>query len=86
VADGWPAIDTDAHAVLTEAIRVIRPGGRLILLDPVATGGFLGFGRAPAPSPSEMTTRLISLGLRAARLLAEADGIRYFEAVKGRPE
>jgi len=87
VVEGWPATETDARAVLNEAIRVIRPGGRLIVLDPVNRAGLFGFlKKADATPPEETTARLLALGLRAARYLAEVDGVRYFEAVKRRPD
>lgn len=85
IADGLPALETDANGVLSEAIRVIRPGGRLILLDPVGRPGLFGLFRVsggPAPPPEQITDRLTGVGLRAARFLAEVDGVRYFEAVK----
>ena len=70
----------------SELVRAVlrQKPRRLILLDPVGTGGLFGIGKKAAPPPEEMTTRLLSLGLRAARFLAEVDGIRYFEAVKRR--
>jgi len=84
VVDGWPEVDSDANAILGEAIRVIRPGGRLILLDPVGKGGLFGLAKQAGAPPEEMTQRLLTLGLRAARFLAEVEGVRYFEAVKRR--
>ncbi len=88
LVDGLPAPGDPASAALHEAIRIVRPGGRLILLDPVGRAGMFGTFRkssAPAPPTEEVNARLIASGLRAARFLAEVDGIRYFEAVKHRP-
>lgn len=87
IVDGLPAFADDAATVLAEAIRVVRPSGRLILLDPVERPGLFGLFRSsdvPAPPPETVVATLTSAGLRAARFLAAVEGVRYFEAVKGR--
>ncbi|NQW04180.1 MAG: methyltransferase domain-containing protein [Acidobacteria bacterium] len=83
---GLSALGELADATLAEAVRVIRPGGRLILFDPVEQVGLFGRRRSVAPPVPEESVRhrLGTVGLRGARLLAHADGVRYFEAVKPR--
>ncbi len=87
IADGLRALEGQAPQVLGEAIRVVRPGGRIILLDRVGRPGLFGLIRnadASAEPSEKVIATLTAAGLRAARLLAEVDGVRYFEAVKGR--
>ncbi len=74
-------------AALAEAIRVVRPSGRIVVLDHVSRPGLFGLLRnaeASAEPAGKIVAMLGAAGLRAARLLAEVEGVRYFEAVKGR--
>ena len=88
IADGLRALEGQATQVLGEAIRVVRPGGRIILLDRVGRPGLFGLIRNNADASAEPADKVVAMlgaaGLRAARLLAEVEGVRYFEAVKGR--
>jgi ubiquinone/menaquinone biosynthesis C-methylase UbiE len=72
--------------VAQEAARVLRPGGRCMVIDTMARGGMAGlFGGQPAPSaddPREAIEILKSQGFVAVRVLAERDGLRFIEAVK----
>jgi ubiquinone/menaquinone biosynthesis C-methylase UbiE len=71
--------------ILAEAARVVRDGGRVIVIEAARRPGLLGLLQRPArPTVDGGTIRdlLVSLGLRAARVLAEADGAVYVEAVK----
>ncbi|MBK9242522.1 MAG: methyltransferase domain-containing protein [Acidobacteria bacterium] len=89
IVDGLRTLEGEAAQVLSEAIRVVRPGGRVVLLDRVSRPGLFGLVRAAEASaePAEkVVSTLGAAGLRAARLLAEVEGVRYFEAVKGRTE
>jgi ubiquinone/menaquinone biosynthesis C-methylase UbiE len=74
-------------AVLSEAARVVREGGRLLVIEDAPRPGLLGFlGRGKTPRADGGTVRdlLLTVGLRAARVLAESDGVMYVEAVKPR--
>jgi ubiquinone/menaquinone biosynthesis C-methylase UbiE len=89
IVAGLRASDGQAAAVLSETIRVVRPGGRIVLLDTVSRPGLFGlFRNADASAePAEKVVAMLGVaGLRAARLLAEVEGVRYFEGVKGRAE
>ena len=76
----WPA---DARLPrLSEALRVTRPAGRLILIVP-AVKSLLG-GGAPLVKDDEVLLLLTRLGTVANRKLARVDRASYFEARKPR--
>jgi ubiquinone/menaquinone biosynthesis C-methylase UbiE len=71
-------------AVIAEASRVLRPGGRCLVIDTTARGrvsGFFGGQASPAPGP-DATEPLAEQGFVATRVLAEREGLRFVEAVK----
>jgi ubiquinone/menaquinone biosynthesis C-methylase UbiE len=73
--------------IASEAARVARPGGRVMVIEETERRGFrrLLMRDAPRPIPTEEIRTLLSdAGLRAARVLAEVDGIAYVDAVKPR--
>lgn len=85
VVDGLAAPEGSAGPILAEAVRVIRSGGRLVLFDRVSRPGLFGLWRSPAESvqPADtITATLAATGLRGVRLLADVDGVRYFEGTK----
>jgi len=81
------AADAVAHVdpalVLEHVLRILRPGGRIIVVDGSRASGFFrstgGAERLPAQT---ILTRLEQAGTRARRQLAEVDGVSYYEARK----
>lgn len=75
--------NADAAVVLEHALRALRPGGRIIVVDGSRASGFFrstsGAGRLPAQT---ILTRLEQAGTRARRQLADVDGVSYYEARK----
>jgi ubiquinone/menaquinone biosynthesis C-methylase UbiE len=85
LASGLAVLGGTAAAVLSEAVRVVRPGGRVVVIEAVSRPGLFGLFRTPLESvqPPETTTgTLAAAGLRGVRLLAEVEGVRYFEGTK----
>ena len=73
-------------AAVQEAWRVLRPGGRCMVIDTLARGGASAiFGAQSTPTASSATEAIEVLkgqGFVAVRTLAERDGLRFVEAVK----
>jgi SAM-dependent methyltransferase len=65
-----------------EVIRVLRPGGRCVVVTKGAQGG-LGHHAAPgAPASAGILEDMRGAGFRAPRLLAEREGLAFAEAVR----
>ena len=75
--------DVDPALVLEHALRVLRPGGRLIVVDGARSSGFFRSAGGAARLPTQtILARLEQAGTRARRQLAEVDGVSYYEARK----
>ena len=82
---GLAALGTDAPSVLAEAIRVVRPGGRITICEPLPREGLFRLAQTvPITDPKDVVARLTAAGLRAARHLGSLDGTAYFEAARPR--
>jgi len=82
---GLAPLGPEAATVLSEAARVVRSGGRVVIIDGVGRPGLFGLLRssdAPTAPPEATTGALTAAGLRGVRLLADVDGVRYFEGTK----
>jgi hypothetical protein len=76
---------TDATPTVAEAMRVLQPGGRIILIFGEPARGMLSALNAPPAPASEVVVVLLQrAGFVAARKLAESGGVTYFEARKSR--
>jgi len=76
--------DTDRTALIREAMRVLRPGGRVIVIDGERRAGIRGMlQRRPVQVASSVVLDLLSkAGAKAQRQLADVDGVAYYEARK----
>jgi ubiquinone/menaquinone biosynthesis C-methylase UbiE len=79
--------DASRAAMLREARRIVRGGGRLMIVAPgTVTGvGAIFKGAAPAVSYDRLKT-LEAEHLRSARVLADREGLLFVEAVKPRAD
>lgn len=81
-AEWW----TEYASSLAEAARVLRPGGRIVVIIGERSRG--PFRVSPARPPALATDAVLALlkssGFIAARQLAETDGVTYYEATKSR--
>ena len=84
-----PSVAESGRAgVVAEVNRVVRAGGRCIVIDDVGRGGLGGFGglmggRGGEAAAGVATVELLSAGgFRGARTLAERDGFVFVEGVK----
>ncbi|MFI5178100.1 MAG: methyltransferase domain-containing protein [Vicinamibacterales bacterium] len=69
-----------------EALRILRPGGRLVAIDAVPRTGLFGLlTQARATLTADLLRDILTrAGCRATRVLGEADGIIYMEAAAAR--
>jgi ubiquinone/menaquinone biosynthesis C-methylase UbiE len=82
---GEPGVDR--AALVNEAARVIRPGGRLIVIEGEAASGIRSlFQRPPQRAFTGTAAKdlLTAAGLRGSRILAETGGVTFVEAAKPR--
>ncbi|MCC7124075.1 MAG: class I SAM-dependent methyltransferase [Acidobacteria bacterium] len=76
------AAAADRRAALAEALRVLRTGGRVEVVERVAVGGLLG-GAITRPEGYAVEQELSAAGFKPVRLLAEQQGIRFVEGLRG---
>jgi len=82
---GGVAVDLDdlsGRAILCDIRRVLRSGGRVIILEGGARDLWRRLSRRRISPAESRLTALRAAGFTAARLLAEREGHRFFEAVK----
>jgi ubiquinone/menaquinone biosynthesis C-methylase UbiE len=71
--------------VLREAWRVLKPGGRALIIGALpATGLAALLGRGPKTGPLHAEPLLASAGFTLTRVLGEREGLRFTEGVKRR--
>ena len=86
IAGAPDATGADAVAAFREVHRVLRPGGRCVAVTRQARGGAIGSvaqrtGHA-APTQADIVREMRAGGFRAARVLAERDGLAFCEALR----
>jgi predicted methyltransferase len=78
--------DTTRTRVFADCYRVLRTGGRLIIVTALPESGVTALFRRREPSAEPAPDRILSsvqhAGFRAARLLAERERYRFFEGLK----
>ena len=75
----------DRAAIVRETLRILRPGGRAMVIGSVPRGG-LGalLTRKPSGPPFDAAPLLHADGFRSVRVLAERQGLVFVEGIKPR--
>ena len=85
VTDLAPATP-NGDQIVREAARVVRAGGRVVMIEGKRVGGLRKLLPASQPETNTPTDELVRLlsgaGLRGTRLLGSAEGISYYEGTK----
>jgi SAM-dependent methyltransferase len=75
----------DRIATVAEVRRILRPGGRGVVVGAAARGGVGAlFSRAPAGPAFDPAPSLETAGFTMVRMLGEREGLRFVEGVKPR--
>jgi ubiquinone/menaquinone biosynthesis C-methylase UbiE len=86
IPDLLPSLTPDVRVrCITEVLRVLRPGGRVIVIERAPRGGLVGAlmgGARIAPAYAGPIETLRGNGFAAVRELAETDGVTYVEGIK----
>lgn len=86
IADLLQTLTPDVRVrCVSEVLRVLRPGGRAIVLEPAPRGGIgalINRQAASDPNYAGAAKALAREGFAAVRQIAEADGVTYVEGIK----
>ena len=75
----------DRAATIREALRLLRPGGRAIVIGSAPRGGLGGLlARTPVGPPFDAAPAMQANGFKTVRNLAERDGLVFVEGIKPR--
>jgi ubiquinone/menaquinone biosynthesis C-methylase UbiE len=85
IAHLLPSLTPNVRAqCVSETLRVLRPGGRAVVIEPAPRGGIgaLIAGKGSLPTYEGPVKALQEAGFAAVRLLAETDGVLYAEGIR----
>jgi ubiquinone/menaquinone biosynthesis C-methylase UbiE len=85
IRDLLPTVTPDNRSrCVAEVLRVLRPGGRAVVIEPAPRGGFGALLRRQTVDPSYRGPLQVlkDEGFAAVRQLAETDGVIYVEGIK----
>lgn len=77
--------DAERAATIREALRVLKPGGRVLVIGSIPRSGLSGLlSRGPNGPEFDPRPSLEANGFKFARILGEREGQRFTEGVKNR--
>jgi ubiquinone/menaquinone biosynthesis C-methylase UbiE len=78
-----PAVIDDPRRSFLELVRVLRPGGRVVVVQQAPRGGVVGSVQATVgdsgSQPGDLRSAMTAAGFRGVRILTERDGLQFFE-------
>lgn len=81
------AVAADRPQIVADAARVLRVGGRVIVIEGAPRAGVFGAiarSAAPKTDAEALLQTMNGAGLKAVRVLGESGGMLYMEGTKGR--
>jgi ubiquinone/menaquinone biosynthesis C-methylase UbiE len=76
--------DGDRAAAVQEAQRIVRPGGRVLVIGSAPRGGLSALlSRGPDAPPFDPEPAFHAAGFRSVRKLAEREGLVFVEGIRG---
>lgn len=76
----------ETGATFAEIARVLRPGGRAVVVQLAPRGGVVGSVQTTVgatSAPNDLRAAMINAGLKGVRVLAERDHLQFFEGGRG---
>ncbi len=80
-----PVSVVEPRRTFEEIVRVLRPGGRAVVVQQAPRGGVVGSVQATVgeAAPHDLRASMTAAGLRGVRLLAERNHLQFFEGARG---
>jgi len=75
----------DRSGALGEALRILRPGGRAMIITAGAPAGLTAWFSSGATPPRDLVPDVEAAGFTSVRTLAERDGLVFVEGIRRRP-
>lgn len=74
--------DAGGGALLRDALRVLRSGGRIVVIEGAGTGLMARLRSSKPIDPAGVIAALAGAGFKAVRVLADREGYRFLEGLK----